>query len=292
MNSKEQFLLQVEHYLNDIPIETRVNLLSNTISEIEGNPAVMREEPLSFINKMRARHNLTAFREKKRNGCLSILFKFMIFICVTSALVVGILWYKFTPLFRIDEENQKVTILGGVIDLDGRSGKVKIFDEVQFSPKNNFDDSFDMSVNLDERLDEIRLKFDSGKLTLKTAMDNQLQLKCKISKPFDSKMINQTDTLLAIDFSKLEGITCEIEIPEDKNFVLEGQDTAVNVIAPLFNLYMDAQNGHIAISPMQEHDYLYDLQVKQGYVGKFKSSKSASATEIQVNLKKGSIVTK
>lgn len=289
---REKFLVQINRYLEDLSVELRTNLLNSTIDELDTNPTTLNNDPLLYANKLRSRHNLTPYRPPKKGGFFSFLWKLFVLGFISFVILIGFLWWKFTPIYEVDEENQRLVLLGGVIDIDGKSGKVKVLDQVQFSKSNSFNDSFQMNMNLTTEVDEIDIRFDSGQFTLKSSENSELKFDCKLSQPFQQDMMQQESELIKIDFSSLQGTTCEIFVPENKRLLLEGKDTAINLIKPEFNFYAEISNGHIAITPQPEHDYLFNLEVENGYVGDFKSSESESATEIQIRLQNGSIVTK
>lgn len=293
MKSKNQFLEDVDHFLQGIPAETKVNMMSRVLMDIDENPTVLNEDTRTYTNKLRSKHNYPPFKAKKEFSFFKFLMGIFALFWIFIFVGLGLLYWKFTPIFKADEENQRVVILGGLIDIDGKSGKVKIFDQVQFADTDNLRDSFQMNMALDSEVDEVDLRFKSGQFTLKNSTNNELKFKCKLSGPFEQDMVDQKPELLKVNFAKLEGVTCELSVPEGKRILLEGVDSAINLLKPEFNTYIEVENGHVAIMPAPERDYLYNLEVEQGYIGDFKSAEdNPEATEIQVRLQNGSIVTK
>ncbi|MEE2671417.1 MAG: hypothetical protein VYA54_06895 [Bdellovibrionota bacterium] len=292
MKTKQQFLADLEIYLNDLPSETKINMLSQVLNDIEQNPTILSENTLDYANKLRSRFHFTNFKKKKEFSVLGLIAKLFVAFWLVAIIAIGALAWKFSPIFKVDEETQRVIVLGGLIDIDGKSGKVKIFDQVQISDNNQFTDSFQMNMNMNSEVDELDLNFKTGKFTLKNSTNNEIKFDCKLSGPFDQKMIEQDSELIKVNFASLEGATCEISVPEGKRILLEGVTSQLNIEEPLFNIYIEIETAHVAITPAPEHDYLYNLELEQGYVGDFKSADTNSATEIQVRLQTGTIVTK
>ncbi len=292
MKTKQQFLADLEIYLNDLPSETKINMLSQVLNDIEQNPTILSENTLDYANKLRSRFHFTNFKKKKEFSVLGLIAKLFVAFWLVAIIAIGALAWKFSPIFKVDEETQRVIVLGGLIDIDGKSGKVKIFDQVQISDNNQFTDSFQMNMNMSSEVDELDLTFKTGKFTLKNSPNNEIKFDCKLSGPFDQKMIEQDSELIKVNFASLDGATCEISVPEGKRILLEGVTSQLNIDEPLFNIYIEIETAHVAITPAPEHDYLYNLELEQGYVGDFKSADTNSATEIQVRLQTGTIVTK
>ena len=293
MKSKDQFLSEVDTYLTGVPAETKINIMSQVLTDIDDNPSILAEDTKTYANKTRSRHNYPPYKPVKKFSFMKLFLGMFAIFWMMIFLGLGLLYWKFTPIFKADEENQRVIILGGLIDIDGKSGKVKIFDQVQFAESDNLKDSFQMNMALDSEIDEVDLSFKSGQFTLKNSASNELKFNCKLSGPFEQTMVDQKPELLKVNFAKLDGVTCELSIPEGKRILLEGVDSAINIDRAEFNAYIEVENGHVAIKPAPERDYLYNLEVEQGYIGDFTSvENNPNATEIQVRLQNGSIVTK
>lgn len=291
MEIKEQFLQKLEINLSDLPVNLRNQILRELIDEVDKNPALIQGSPIQLVNSKRENYGIKAFKEKKKFSAAKFLLLAFLFMFISfGGLITFVIW-KFTPIVKIDEENQRFTLLGGVIDIDGKSGKLKIFDEVHFAQE-NFNDNLQMNMNLPADTDEIEVDFTSGQFTLKTSDTEELKLDCKLSAPFKQDMIQQKKDLLKLDFKTLDGLTCEIQTPQGKRLILEGDDSSINILKPEYNLYIEIENGHIAFTPQPEHDYRFDLEVKNGYVGEFNSAESEEADEIQIRVNNGAIVTK
>lgn len=291
MQNHNEYLKQLEYYLLDLSVMERAKLLSEISEEISTKELLDLEDPLTFINTKRNIAGFTPYQEKQNFSFLRFFAKFFAFLIISSMLFVGFLVWKFTPLLKIDDATNSITILGGLIDIDGKSGKVKILDEVQFT-EDKYTDNLLADFSLDQRRDEVILNFNSGQFTLKGSPTSELKLNCKLSVAADNKMLITNDDHILIDFTHIEGQTCEIQIPQDKKITLEGKEAAINIERPEFNTYIELEAGSVTISPEVEIDYNFKLDVKEGYTGIFNSSPEEDAYEIQISIGTGSIVTK
>jgi hypothetical protein len=291
MQNHNEYLRQIEFFLTDLSVMERAKLLSEINSEISDKELSDLQSPLLIANQKRAEHGFVPFLEKKKFSFMSLFLKVSAIMAILFVGSLSFLVWKFTPILKIDEENNRVTILGGLIDIDGEAGKFKIFDEYHFS-KDSFNNDLQANIALDQDKDEIIVKFKSGSFTLKNSEDSEFKLDCKLAKPAQKDVIKQVDDYIKIDLSQISGATCELGIPEDKKITLDGDQSHIKIITPIFNSYIDIDSGKVSITPEEEIDYLYNLEVKNGYVGEFESSESEDSYEIQININNGSIITK
>ncbi len=291
MQNHNEYLKQIEFYLSDLSVIERAKLLSEIHVEISEKELSELAPPLSYANSKRAENGFVPFLEKKKFSVLSVFFKFVSITIITMMLFLGFLVWKCTPIFKVDEENNRVTILGGLIDIDGKAGKFKIFDEYHFS-KDNYNNDLQASIALDQDKDEINISFDSGSFNLVNSEDSNFKLVLKLADQAGKDIIGQVEDYIKIDLTKISGASCELGVPEDKKIILEGKQGSINIITPEFNSYIELDGGKVAITPEQEIDYNYNLEVTNGFIGEFESSEADSAYEIRVNINTGSIISK
>jgi len=291
MQNHNEYLKQIEDYLMDLTVSERISLLQEIQAEISDKSVQELEDAQIYTNKKRLEHGHIKYVEVKKFSLVRFLTKSFAILTVCTFLFFGFVIWKFTPILKVDEENNKVTILGGLIDIDGKAGKIKLFDETHFT-QDKYTNDLQASFTLEQDKDDILIKFKSGQFTLKNSESKELTLNCKLASPADEKMIIQEDDFIEINFLHIDGATCEVLVPENKKLVLEGSESAINILNPEFNIYIELNGGSVAITPALEIDYKYNLNVDDGYVGEFQSSTSEEAYEIQIQIKKGSIVTK
>lgn len=291
MQNHNEYLKQIEFYLTDLSVMDRAKLLSEINADISGKELSELKNSKEYANDKRMEHGFVPFLEKKKFSFASLFLKFSALMTIIILGFISFLVWKFTPILEIDEEKNRVTILGGLIDIDGEAGKFKIFDEYHFS-KDSFNNDLQANIALDPEKDEIIVKFNSGSFTLNNSEDSEFKLDCKLATPADKNVIQQVEDYIKVDLTKIAGATCELGVPEDKKITLEGAQSHIRINSPIFNSYIDIDSGKVAITPEKEIDYLYNLNVENGYVGEFESSETENAYEIQVNIKSGSIITK
>lgn len=216
----------------------------------------------------------------------SIMFLGSVGLVMATILIV--IW-KFTPLFKIDEKAQRIIILGGLIDVNGVSGKIKVGDQYQFI-QNKYTNQFDGSLEVTKDFDELVINFTSGSIDLKTNFNQKLSWDCKLEKPPGQDFINIGNDIIEIDLEKTGGSSCIIEVPTDLKLTLDGDDGQIGLIEPEFDSYIDIDNGTVSLFPNPEIEYKYDLSVKNGLSPKLKSSQKEDAYEIKVHVENGSIL--
>ena len=194
-----------------------------------------------------------------------------------------------------DEKENRVIILGGLIDIDGQSGKFKFFDQYHFSHE-NFSNDFQANINLDEEKDEVLIGFKTGTFNLKTSNSEQLKIDCKLASPPENNTIQTGRDHIRIDFSKISGLACNLDIPVDKKITIEGDVATIKAPAPEYNLYVELNNGKVFINPGKEIDYNFSLNISDdssdSYIGNFESAGNINGYEIRVNLSQGAIIRK
>ncbi len=292
MENHNEYLKQVENYLQDLSVMERAKILSEINTDIAETSVENLESPLVLANKKRAEGGFIPYYEKKKFSALRFLTKAFSVILISFFILIGVLIWKFTPILKIDEEKNKVVILGGLIDIDGKAGRVTVFDETHYT-QDRYTNDLKANFTLDPQRDEIMVKFNSGQFTLANAQGQELSLNCRLSSPAVDNMINNSQRdLVEIDFSKIDGATCKLLIPEDKKLTLIGEHSAINILNPEFNLYIELESGAVSFTPALEREYRYSMEVEDGYIGDFNSSDSDDAFEVRINIGKGSIITK
>ena len=295
MNNHNEYLIRVESYLTDLEVTQRSKILIEANQEISQMELVELLPPLEFANEKRAEHGFIVYRAKKKVSLLSLFFKFSLIMLLIVVSSIGVLIWNFTPILKVDEENNRIVLLGGLIDIDGKAGKMKVFDDYHFSD-DSFTNDFQASIALDNEKEEVILNFNSGSFHLKNSSDENFSLDCKLANPPTQDIISQKDDLVQIDFTKIDGLNCALSIPHDKKITIEGKQASIKVPSPEYNLYIELENGKVYLTPEQEIDYTYNLSIENkspnNYIGDFKSSEADVSFEIRINLQSGAIIRK
>lgn len=302
MNTElNNYLSKVEGYLRDIGPSERSTIILEIQAQVEQSNKnypdksihqVINDlgEPSALANHYRINKGLKTVKNNKP-------FSFFKFCMIISLSMIGllilttlILTWKFTPLFELDEENNRITVLGGLIDVNGKSGKVKIMDSYQFVD-NNFTNSFEGSLDIiDENFDEVVVNFTSGVLNLTYNDQNIVKWSCKLDSPPKEDFINRSDSIIELDFEELSGISCDVSAPSRFKTTVDANDAKVSIAEPLNDIFVELRNGDIEFKPNPEFDYKYDLESSTPTNNFFRSSNNKESIEIKLSTKNGRIL--
>lgn len=302
MNTElNNYLSKVEGYLSDIGPSERASIILEIKAQVEQSNQdfpdktihqVLNDlgEPSALANHYRINKGLKTVKKNKPFS----FFKFCLIVSLTMfgilILTTLVLTWKFTPLFELDETNNRITVLGGLIDVNGKSGKVKIMDSYQFVD-NNFTNSFEGSLDIiDENFDEIVVNFTSGVLNLSYNDQNIVRWSCKLDSPPKEDFINRSDSIIELDFEELSGISCDVSAPSSFKTTVDAKDARVTIAEPLNDIFVELSNGDIFFKPNPEFDYKYELESSSTTNNYFNNSDTVDSIEINLSTKNGSII--
>jgi hypothetical protein len=287
MQNINTYIKAIEKNLNDLSLVDKSRIINEIHQEITNNPALMNDAPLVMANQKREAMGFTKFDPAKQTSVFRFMMKSFGVLMIAFILIIGLLVWKFTPLLRVDEENNRITILGGLIDIDAKAGKFKIGNDYHFSEpkyKNDFQAKFPVGKQ------DIIFEFESGKFKLTTSETNELVVNCKLATLPKPKMVSQTQSEIKVDFAGIKGSSCDLEVPENANISLVGDAASLTVNSPKFNLDALIDNGTVGIQPIREINYQYDLSVVNGITGNFDITQGAGTYKISVKMQNGSII--
>lgn len=295
----DNYLYDLEKALNDVrPAERAQIILENQQHILEAREKFPEKSLNDILNDLGsaqkvANHylldrGLKTYKPTRHPFLKWFSIMFLGSVGLLMATILVVIW-KFTPLFKVDEKSQRIIILGGLIDVNGISGKIKVGDQYQFIQNkytNQFDGALDVPKN---EFDELVINFKSGSIDLKTNFNRKLSWDCKLEKPPGQDFININNDIIEIDLEKTGGSSCILEVPTDLKLTLDGEDAQVSLIEPEYDTYIDIDNGNVSVSPNPEVEYTYDLRVKNGTAPKGNSSIKQDAYEIKVYVENGII---
>lgn len=294
----EQYLSELEDKLNDFPPSLRSKIVQENYQHILESKEKFPEKSLIDIlddlgpaeqvaNHYRLDSGFKTFKKKTH----PFLKWFSIFFFGSTAffvLMISLLVWKFTPIAKIDDENQRVILLGGLIDINGTSGKIKFFDQYQFV-ENKFSNQFDGAFELNQDVNEIIVNFDSGILNFNTSKTKKASWNCKLQIPPGKDIVSILPNALEINLESYGGGSCDIEVPVDATITVTGKDAQVNVEEPEFDVFVEFDNGAINFSPNPEVEYNYDIRLENGSADEFRSSDKPNAYEVKLYLENGTV---
>jgi len=207
-------------------------------------------------------------------------------ICVTTIILV----YSFTPLISVDEEKERVILLGGVIDVDGQEGNVKIGPIHVKEDKAN--QKFKGSMPLDpERTKSVKVSFSNGIFEVSPSLGKEIRWDCKVGNSTAKDFINDKAGIFTFDFGGIDKVKCELEIPNNIKFDLSGSNGKLDLENPQADTSISLTNGKIHIDPDKTKKYKYEMKVTNGSVANFVSSEDKDAIQIRVKMANGKITT-
>lgn len=287
MRDLNTFLSLVEPFLTDLNVTQRARILSELSSELADKDLAL-QDPKTIANQKRIELGLGTYIEKKQHSFARFLVKSMVIMSLIFAALIIFLVLKFTPVFKIDEENERVTFFGGLIDIDGKAGKLKIGSDIQFTDA-KYTNSFDLELDVAPSVQNINFDLASGNFDISTHPTSKLNLRCKLSTPPLSNIIQEKAQTISINLSRYQG-SCDIQLPKNKFINLEAEQATINLLEPEFNTLIDLENGGLNIKPKADIAYDFQLSVETGFISPFESMGSSAEYTIEAKVENGSII--
>jgi DUF4097 and DUF4098 domain-containing protein YvlB len=195
---------------------------------------------------------------------------------------VLLLIFRFNPLIKVDEANDHVSILGGLIDVTG--GSFTWNKSWKRGSSKNIEGFSTMKPG-----EFFNLKFRNGKVELRNSDESKVSWECRIDEKAVAPSAEKKADETTLDFSQVGGFRCEIEVPKNLRFRVVGGNGKIAVAEPRFSIDAELANGKVDIAPSEQEKYHYDLSVTNGKVDAFESSTDANAYSIKVKLANGKI---
>lgn len=291
MNNKhlESHLIEFEKEISDFSTTDKLKALSMLQTEIESSEQTVNL--LNFEQKIRDEFSIPKKQKKPKKKLSFLKWLLLIFFGSQVLFIVGIiiLAIKFTPLIKIDESKNHVMLLGGMIDINGQSGRIKIFDQYQFV-ENNFSNEFIGEFELTGEVDEVLLNFSEGIYRFKNAKDQKVSWDCKLQNEPKEEIIKIDSSAFEMNLAKNNG-SCDIEIPLDSKLTITGENGQITFNQPQYDLYTELKNGTIKVIPNKGVSYKLDLRVKNGVRDTtIPNSDDENAYEINIQIENGSFL--
>lgn len=208
-------------------------------------------------------------------------------ITTISAIVFVILIWKFSPIIKIDGEKDTVSILGGLISIDGKEGKVQVGSTTLKGDdeSNRFEGKKELK-NPEEFT--IQVPFSNGKFDLVNSLGTDFSWSCKTAgSPKD--LFKENKKNLTLDLSGVIGSKCTLSIPKGINISLKGANAKISIEKPRYHLDVSAVNGKVSLLPDPNLSYLFDTKVANGKSDSFDSKHGAHPYKVAIKLSNGII---
>lgn len=208
---------------------------------------------------------------------------------ICSLVVVFLMFviWKFSPVIQIDGDKETVSVLGGLIHIDGKEGKVKIGASTLNGDEHAQQFEGKKELKAPEKY-SLQINFTNAKLELTNSLGNDLSWTCKMAgAPGD--VFKENKTLLTLDLSTALGSKCSLSLPKGMTVALKGANGRLAIEKPRYHLDVLVSNGKVTLLPDPELAYQFDMKVTNGKVDYFPSKEDPKAYKVAIHLTNGVI---
>jgi hypothetical protein len=289
----EHYLLQLDRELQALPVSQRAEIITEIKSHITDAEAksdvdtVLRDlgSPQAVAQRYLAAKGVS-YAKPRRSGAWvkwlaigTVAFFGLIFFAGMSAI-----WY-FSPLVKVDEDKGRVVLLGGLIDVNEKIGKVKIGDmEVNGSLKD------DVEVKGEEMLTgnvkSLKIPFNTAKLDLAPAAGRKITWDCRAASSASPEVAINAG-VMTLNLDKLNLAKCTVSIPLGISTFVTGVNGHMDVTKPGGPLEITLDNGKVNIKPDPSKTYDFEVKVKNGLQDFFPRSNAKGALKVKVSVVNG-----
>lgn len=269
----EHYLSSLDRSLNAIPVSDRADIVteikSHVLSALEREPKASLDSVLSALGEPEivANHYLLERGLKPGKPPVSPVVKWIVIgFLGTGALMVvffGLLLHAVGPVVKISDKDERVTLLGGLIDIDGKAGTVKIGDSFidGGGPREKFQGSAAVKTG-----DKLFVKFANGSVTASTGTDSQITWSCSGRQEKGlPPAVAEKDNEKTLDLSSLDHLRCSLTFPKGAAAHVEGRNGKISLEKPEFDLDAELDNGK-AFVEKGGAKYAFDFSVRNGKV--------------------------
>lgn len=294
----EHYLTRLDKALGQIPIGDRSEIITEIKSHVleaqDKDPNQSLDQVLAAIgepeqvaNRYLLERGIKTVRPSKSPIVKWLTIGFLGTFGISVILIFGLIW-RFTPLLRVDQNTGRVTILGGLIDVDDTEGSVQV-GGMNFSA-NEVNQTFTGKEDIVKQgIREMQIQFSNTKMEISSSSNSQIYWKCKYQGAAGAATSSLKNGILALNLENLAGSKCDIQLPEKIATKIRGSNGKLEIHRPKSNLDIALDNGKIALEPDENHAYHYDLTVRNGSADSFESSSKVDATRINIALVNGLI---
>lgn len=205
-----------------------------------------------------------------------------------AVVAVLILLSMFTPLIKVDEKANRVVILGGVIDIDGDAGKIRIGDTNLHSDKEK--GKFEGTKKITpSKHREFRIDMEVGKIKIAPSIDDRLSFECNYRGKLADHDLSESNGVVDLHIEASGGVDCNVKIPESLDLGVRVETGTVNVSDIKRSVSVEIETGELTFKPETKTKYKYDATVRTGTIESFDSSSSQNGVPVQFRIGVGKI---
>lgn len=291
----ERYLTSLERVLRPFPVSDRAEIVteikSHILSALERDPQASLDSVLAALGEPETVANRYLIERglQPTKPPISPVVKWVVIgFVATFAMILlfaGILITHFSPLLTVDDHADRVGLLGGLIQVDGKNNRVRIGGYDIDGKTEKFDGTTPLTAE-----QAVSVKFGNGKFSLEGAVDGKLAWDCEgagLAGKHAEPVIDKATVTL--DFSTLKGVRCEFRVPTDAHLSIQGGNGKLTIEEPHYDLNVELVNGKVDLQPDEDEAYRYSLSVTNGHMDDFKSSDKPRAHAITVHIANGKI---
>ncbi len=309
----EHYLSQLDRELQALPTGQRAEIITEIRSHILDKSAADSSKTIqAILNEMGTpREVATRYLEQKgvkpwtpspaRNWIKWIAISFAAMFAFSILATFATIWY-FSPLVHVDEKAGRVTLLGGMIDVNEHSGEVKI-GSMNMKGKINIGDEpaddFTISVGDDiasrtegeedlagKNVKLIKVPFNNAKLELNAVAGTSFKWECK-NYGSNPPPLTVESGVLTLDLLKVRAAKCELSIPQQTKIEVKGINGSLNLDEIASDMDISVTNGKVNIRPDDSKVYDFEVKVKNGSYDNFPRSTEKTALKVKVDIVNG-----
>lgn len=310
----EHYLSQLDRELQALPTGQRAEIITEIRSHALDKSATDAAKTMQMIlNEMGSPKEVAArYLEQKgvkpwapspaRNWVKWIAISFAAMVAFVIISTIATIWY-FSPLITVDEKAGRVTLFGGAIDVNEKTGEVKVGSihvkedidlkisgeegnytvEMKNGGSHRSEGERDLTV---EKVKLIKIPFNTAKIEMTAATGGLFRWECRNAGSNPPPMTVNAG-VMTFDLNQVNMAKCELSIPESIKVELKGVNGSVEVDQPHSELDIRVTNGKIDIRPDRSKVYDFEVKVLNGMHDNFERSSDKQALKVKVDVVNG-----
>lgn len=293
----ENYLNVLERVLKPFSVSDRAEIVteikSHVLSALERDPQAQLDSVLAALGEPETVANRYLLERglKPAKPPVSPMVKWVVigFLGTFAMLLlfVTVLVVRFTPVLQIDEDKDHVSLFGGLIDIDGAEGRLRVGSsriDGGLGHKRSFDGKVDLAGG-----GRARVRFGNGRVELSNATEGRLAWNCTATGRGQAPAPQESGGETVLDLSEVRGVKCEIRVPERARLAVDGTNGKIEIDEPRYDVDASLGNGKVLLRPEEGRAYRYALTVTNGKSDSFISSDAKDAHRITVHVGNGRI---
>jgi hypothetical protein len=199
--------------------------------------------------------------------------------------LLGILFYVFTPVIKIDETTGRIKLFGGTVDVQARDVITKLTKDGSFVFGN-----MDGVEKLAPEIKNIEIKFSAGEIRVDYNLGEEMNWDCDGAGKNTKVLKDPQSGKMLLDFSAAF-VDCDISLPSSRPLKISGGKGQIEVRKIASPLQISLGAGDVYLQPIEETAYIYNLRIAEGDSDpSFVSSPDGNGIPVSVELKLGDIL--